>query len=139
MSYSLEPKFKEKWLDLLRSDIYKQIRGRLGDGTNGRCCLGVAADAAGVSSYMEKVPNGDIDSYEELRVEHPHRLYRDREVTTAAWGNPPTEAEEKHDFPSSDMLKRMGGLDSQEATTLAEMNDSGETFLEIADYIEENL
>jgi len=126
MSYSLEPKFKEKWLDLLRSDIYKQIRGRLGDGTNGRCCLGVAADAAGVSSYMEKVPNGDIDSYEELRVEQQHRLYRD-------------ETQVKHDFPSPDMLKRMGGLDSQEASTLAEMNDSGETFLEIADYIEENL
>ena len=139
MSYSLEPKFKEKWLDLLRSDIYKQIRSRLGDGTNGRCCLGVAADVAGVYSYIEKVPNGDIDSYSELRVEQQHRLYKDREEATAAWGNPPPFAEVKNDFPSPDMLKRMGGLDSQEASTLAEMNDSGETFLEIADYIEENL
>ena len=126
MSYSLEPKFKEKWLDLLRSDIYKQIQGRLGDGTNGRCCLGVAADVAGVYSYIEKVPNGDIDSYSELRVEQQHRLYRD-------------ETQVKYDFPSPDMLKRMGGLDAQEASTLAEMNDSGETFLEIAGYIEENL
>tara|TARA_Y100001951_G_C11291671_1_gene272620 strand:+ start:1153 stop:1551 length:399 start_codon:yes stop_codon:yes gene_type:complete len=132
MSYSLlqglllEPKFKEKWLDLLRSDIYKQIRARLGDGTNGRCCLGVAADVAGVYSYIEKVPNGDIDSYSELRVEQQHRLYKD-------------ETQVKYDFPSPDMLKRMGGLDSQEASTLAEMNDSGKTFLEIADYIEENL
>jgi len=136
MSYSLEPKFKEKWLDLLRSDIYKQIRGRLGDGTTGRCCLGVAADAAGVYSYVvEKLPAGKYEPSLELK----DRLYRDREVTTAAWGNPPTEAEEKYDFPSPDMLKRMGGLDAQEASTLAEMNDSGETFLEIADYIEENL
>jgi hypothetical protein len=128
MSCRIEPKFKEKWLVALRSDIYGQVRGRLGDGANGRCCLGVGADVAGVHSYIKNLLDGNDEPEDE---ESKDRLYRDIDREYAD--------DDKYDFPSSDMLKRMGGLDAQEAHTLAEMNDSGETFKYIAAYIEENM
>lgn len=124
MPFKIEPEFKKKWLLALRSDNYRQIKSHLGDGSNGRCCLGVGADIAGVYSYID-VQSGNFD-------ERVHRLYRDRELQISP-GH-----EIKDEFPSTDMLVRMGGLCSEAASTLANMNDDGDTFLSIADYIEEN-
>jgi hypothetical protein len=123
----LERKFKKKWLDVLRSDLYTQVKGRLGNGANGRCCLGVGADIAGVHSYVDKRQS------HKGNLEFKARLYEDRKLTTSL------DSDLKYDFPSTDMLRRMGGLGHQEAGNLAEMNDDGVSFGEIADYIEEKL
>jgi hypothetical protein len=128
MPFKIESEFKKKWLLALRSDNYRQIKSHLGDGSNGRCCLGVGADIAGVYSYIPDTSfNGRPSSSERV-----HRLYRDRELQISP-GH-----EIKDEFPSTDMLVRMGGLNSEAASTLANMNDDGDTFLFIADFIEDN-
>jgi hypothetical protein len=129
MSCRIESKFKEKWLVALRSDIYTQIQGRLGDGSDGRCCLGVGADVAGVHNFLRANDQATENS------EHVTRMYSDENVDEDTYSYDHI----KSDFPSQDMLYKMGGLDCQDASTLAEMNDNGETFAKIADYIEENL
>lgn len=39
----LDPEFKKKWIEALRSGKYKQGRHCLGDSERGYCCLGVAS------------------------------------------------------------------------------------------------
>ena len=138
MTFKIESEFKKKWLLALRSDNYRQIKSHLGDGSNGRCCLGVGADIAGVYSYIPDTSfNGRPSSSERV-----HRLYRDRELQRPqllpSWQQASPGHEIKDEFPSTDMLVRMGGLNSEAASTLANMNDDGDTFLSIADFIEDH-
>ncbi len=113
---------KEAWVDALRSGDYFQIRGQLGDGGNGRCCLGVLADVVDIPS--DCLPEGA--GHEEFR----DRLYADKSND---------RSELYHDFPSVGMLKEMGSLGMSEAQALAQMNDDGHGFAEIADFIEKKL
>ncbi len=55
--------FKTKWLAALRSDEYVQIKGRLADIENGRCCLGVACDIAINDGMQIKSEIEDISRY----------------------------------------------------------------------------
>ena len=138
MNIKIEREFKEKWLAALRSDEYRQIKSRLGDGLNGRCCLGVAADVAGVHNYL---PEDYIEGNGERAARRVHRMYEDFGYFAKDYptGRVPLSDQVKADFPTDDMLVRMGGLDNQDAIGLAQMNDEGSSFLEIADYIAEKL
>lgn len=42
----LDEQFKRAWVNALRSDEFYQVRRKLRDNDNGRCCLGVACDVA---------------------------------------------------------------------------------------------
>lgn len=42
----MDPEFKAQWLSELRSGQFVQIRSKLRDFNNGRCCLGIACDVA---------------------------------------------------------------------------------------------
>jgi hypothetical protein len=111
----LPTEFKTKWLEALRSGRYAQGRKQLKDGV-GFCCLGVAVD-----------------------------FHNGREAWTSGLscaGYPPARALPEDVFM---VLAGLGpdGWDGRETnimTYLAEMNDiQHKSFLQIADWIEENL
>lgn len=112
MSYSkIDPEFKIKWLEALRSGKYSQAIGWLKGLDGGFCCLGVACDISGEGAWNSdrgyKIKNNlnDNADYKILPVEltTKYKIY----------------------FGVSGILSRM--------------NDRGESFEDIANWIEENL
>ncbi len=109
----MDPELKEKWLKALRSGEYKQGNGRLRNESDCYCCLGVLCDVSGVGKWT-KVGEG----------EYPMYLCGDTNCAGVLWG----ELEEALSVPS------------EAIGTLMNMNDKkGNTFEEIATYIEANL
>ena len=122
---------KEAWVDALRSGDYFQIRGQLGDEANGRCCLGVLADVVDIPSECLSEENTEGDELLKTKsLVYQARLYVDKSND---------RSELYHDFPSVGMLAEMGSLGMSEAQALAQMNDDGHGFAEIADFIEKKL
>ncbi len=109
----MNPVVKTMWLEALRDPNAKQIKNHLGDMEGGRCCLGVLSDLAAKNKVIEPPVRDDIDSFD------------------LAYG--PCRATSMPPYEVIDWAK----LD--DPYELAEMNDQGETFTEIADYIEEKL
>lgn len=109
----MHAELKAKWLEALRSGKYDQTTGQLRDG-NCFCCLGVLCDVFN--------PNG----WEGV-------------TGTREWsyGEGPDEQHEvgvlPHDF------KVTYGIGGDVESRLIEMNDDGQTFSQIANYIEAKL
>lgn len=110
----MNPKVKKLWIEALRSGKYKQGIKRLRTVKNRYCCLGVLCDL-----YAK---------------EHGKRWSRD---TMGEW-----VLGMERDYPPDSVIewagtkhigKKIAGRD------LAEHNDTGKTFLEIADLIEKHL
>lgn len=114
-SLIMDAAYKTKWLEALRSGKYAQDTDYLKT-KNGYCCLGVLADVAGIDSELKS--STDIYGFD-----------------FEGNGNDYTEDLE---LPL-DFLLRMD-LSRSDTEELVDMNDErGNTFAEIADYIEENL
>jgi len=121
----MDLKWKAKWIAALRSGDYEQCTGRLHLKDDGFCCLGVLCDifnkGAWVDPTIEKPDNmvyakkktGDCGNVDVL----PVFVYEDVALST---NNP--------------LVKMYVGEE-----TLAELNDAGLTFADIADIIEEQL
>jgi len=112
----------KKWIKALRSGKYKQTSGSLHD-VNGYCCLGVACkvykDTKGITKSIRSVA-GVIckNKRRDDKSEHIHN-----KVVAKAFG-----------------LNRISDLDYLYTQgRLASMNDLGNSFSDIADYIEENI
>jgi hypothetical protein len=106
----LDPEFKKKWLEALRSGKYKQGKNVLYDAeTNCFCCLGVAGDLCEIPKEKLIEVGCKILSAKEFRGYKIPLALSERDYT-------------------QDELQR----------ELAEMNDNGKTFLQIADHIEAN-
>lgn len=117
---AMNPKMKQKWVEALRSGKYEQGKGMLKTGDGNFCCLGVLADINGETWFQtEKV----VDEDEGGKVTVPCFAFRD-----------PTGAVHKDITPSG-----YCGVGVEDAQELAQMNDSGTPFGEIATYIEEML
>lgn len=103
----------KKWVEAIRSGDYKQGRGQLADGEGKFCCLGVACDLYAKehpdfpTTYAEMVYYGAFEDYGEL----PEEVQKWLGLRTTI---------------GSYAIRR----------TLAEDNDLGMTFPEIADLIE---
>ena len=121
MTYPKLPKrFKNKWIAALRSGEYKQGTGSLREcgeenDTVGYCCLGVAAKVLGID-------DAKLDEYYFL------------------------EGDLVMNHPEIPLAIRHDGELNKIAETLSDMNDgkagkpeTKRTFLEIANWIEENL
>lgn len=117
----LEPEFKTKWLEALRSGKYVQGIGCLHNiQLNTYCCLGVAGEVLGLTK---------------AKMEGAGTLSED-------W-----LGEESKNIP--DAIRGNGSIDVDDynptVETLVEMNDGGgdinnkKSFAEIANWIEENL
>ena len=114
----MTPELKKQWLEALRSGRYTQAKGYLEkikpgtEETIGNCCLGVLCLLTG---YRATTLMG---SQAAKRVE--------------GFG------EEMYMFPIDSTLARWG-LTHDEASELADLNDSGYDFKYIADWIEKNI
>lgn len=113
---SYERGYQKKWIEALRSGQYQQGAGSLN--REGRfCCLGVLCDLIDPNAWVSGFgahTRGDAPKAFHYRM----GLYH---------GYPPPEVCES------------AGLDFKEARRLANMNDKGATFEEIAQDIERNL
>src|SRR5678815_494059 len=114
----MNPVVKEQWLAALRSGEYKQGRGALRQGDDTFCCLGVLCDLA--------VKNGVIPEPTYIDVGHRYTYVN----SSGALPIPVIDWAEV-DSPTVSI----GLIDSE----LAEENDRGLTFLQIADLIEAEL
>ena len=132
----------EQWVQALRSGQYKQTTTRLKNAEGGCCCLGVLCTLAPKSvgefndlsfEWVETVVEDNDGEYpcepHEVRRDH----YEDSELPTPVmtWAG------------VSDSCGTIGneffrGRDGKEYQSLAELNDSGMSFAEIADIIENN-
>lgn len=66
----MDKDLKAKWVADLRSDKWRQIRGKLGNRGKGRCCLGVLLEVAGVpveSSGLDEFSHETNNAYEKVR------------------------------------------------------------------------
>ena len=101
---------KQKWIAALRGGLFKQGKGRLRNGENECCCLGVLCDIV------------DPKGWSNFKAEFNEYDYRNR------WSYPPPV-----------FLNHVGLTDVQ-IGELGKLNDDeGRSFIEIADYIEKNL
>jgi hypothetical protein len=109
----MDAQLKAKWVEALRSGKYRQTTGNLREERTtrryGYCCLGVLCHVAG-SKWRHGVP---------------------------VLGETIMEAQGEA-YLSYDALK-LTGLDDTQQRVLADKNDEGSSFAEIADYIESSL
>ena len=140
----MDPELKQRWLTALRSGEYEQGHEYLarldrGEEKPAFCCLGVLCAAEGFQHTI--VGDGDEPQY--------MRYFDFTFPITNAVENDIDE-ELKNDYTSEYWDKKVtgtdylpvrlfDGLDYNVQRELAEMNDNGKTFAQIADWIEENL
>lgn len=114
MSYTkMDPEQKAKWLEALRSGRYKQGRGAL-SGIGGFCCLGVFCDVVDSAGWRPAVLGAMAWTTGSGYLTTPSTTFIPRELA----------------YP---------GLGALVQSRLAEMNDNGASFEEIANWIEKNL
>jgi hypothetical protein len=111
----MNSQIKEKWIAALRSNEYKQAQGYLHT-NEGFCCLGVLCDLYAEEKNMEwKIENdGNIRSFDGKDQVLPQSV--------SDWSGVRTDIIENPTY-----------------WKLVDMNDSGEDFSYIAEYIRENL
>lgn len=112
----------KKWVKALRSGEYKQGKGRLVDRNDNFCCLGVLCNIA-PDSLGEWVSNNKYVNWE----------FKDNEGETDLL-LPPSKIIEWAGMNSFD-----GYVLYPTEISVAEMNDDGASFDEIADFIEKNV
>jgi hypothetical protein len=112
----MNPQIKQKWVSALRSGDYQQGQCYLRT-NSGFCCLGVLCDLYGKEHNVEwnLANNGHNYEFQEFESYLPSSV---RKWADLEYCNPPVNDEE---------------------STLVRLNDSGSTFEQIADVIEEQL
>ncbi len=133
--------FIQTWIEALRSGTYKQGRGSLAEenpetGVMEYCCLGVACDLATKQGILQKLPQKKGDRLEFGKKGDTHTSFLPRALRnflgfTSASG----ELFVKRVSMSAMYGKKKKTYYSVD-TTLARLNDDGETFKEIAKRIE---
>ncbi len=109
----MKPEIKAKWLEALRSGEYKQTKERLATEDGKFCCLGVLCELALAEGITSKGKDEEGIFYDSSHKSMPP-------TAVLEWSN----------------VSRDYGLTTYD---IAELNDNGKTFSEIADIIEEQL
>lgn len=113
----MNTEIKKKWLEALRSGKYEQGKKHLrSNGTDQFCCLGVLCD-------LHQKETGELD-WREPNQFFPYIVYGNDGSTAY----PPDVVDIWSEFYFASGMTIVSG-----------MNDSGKSFSEIADWIEENL
>ena len=123
----MNPEIKARWVAALRSGEYEQGQGRLHATSADRiffCCLGVLCDLANKENIVSTV-----EAY--TTSDGVSMIYDDDE----SWL--PTSVVQWSGVDAQGTFN--DGLDNQEFSTLAYLNDNGATFDHIAEVIEEYL
>ena len=122
MTLKLKPEIKEEWVAALRSGQYYQGQGQLHSSRFGtHCCLGVLCDIAA------KKENSTIEHYRWAHTEMPNPALK--ELVSAT---PLTDEEKAHSSSGWEITGELMPLNS----TLADLNDEGVSFANIASLIE---
>lgn len=125
---------RQEWLSALRSGQYGQTVGRLFDGDNSYCCLGVACDLADLEKWTNEV------DYTYFGSETYGRDYLVLPPEGMVWlgVNSDNPVLDLPDLPMQGTEEEyvegeyIGDIDKDVAT----LNDSGLTFAQIADLVE---
>ena len=132
MTYKLDPKVKQLWLEALRSGKYPQTRECLRD-QRGYCCLGVLQDLyIQNTSYADWIEEVDGEPHDIGEQEFP-------EVGCAQWAFPSVLGTNFKWIQNGARLYTYidNGRIPGKMIALAELNDAGHSFNYIADIIEE--
>lgn len=113
----MKVKIKTKWLAALRGGNFKQTKAWLRSSEDECCCLGVLADICG-TTWTANMTDCSYLKWPTWRSNY--------------------QPGPNLQFLSEDFLKTTG-LTNNQQYTLARMNDSGKSFIKIANYIEKNL
>jgi hypothetical protein len=121
----------DKWVKALRSGKYTQGRGRLKTTTGRHCCLGVLCDITGEGSWKKDPYSsrkifviGDVDSGDNIGAIDLPGAVQDLVGLKSDYG----------EFPDGRELEVKGKV----VKSLAQANDKGATFKDIAKFIEKN-
>jgi hypothetical protein len=135
----MDAKLKRRWIEALNSGDYSQTQDHLKDG-DGYCCLGVLCDIVAendeniipldVGFEFVNVPLSDFPFDEEAQ----EFCGDDGYGTTYDHVGQRVEAQA---MPPIHLAKRLGIIDFMDK--VAGMNDGGDTFEEIADWIDDNI
>ncbi len=131
MSVKIRPDIKKRWINALRSGDYEQSSGQLQD-TIGYCCLGVLCDVVKYDVGLDwEFVSGDGPYFDGEMSLLPHSVWN--YVTDGL--HLPSSPTTKCDFNVENHL--FDHYDSE--ASLAEINDEGASFEEIAQIIEDQL
>lgn len=114
----MNKKIMQKWVKALRSGTYAQATDTLVTNDDRFCCLGVLCNLAAEDGQGEWVPRDNTWAFQAKYTSDTSALPDDIKY----WADMGSNDGTLKDFHKS----------------LAEMNDAGKTFLEIADIIEDN-
>lgn len=124
----MNTEIKQKWLDALRSGDYKQTTGALKT-TKGFCCMGVLCDIIKTELDAEwEQPSGITDGFIDL---HCFNFLGNSQFL-------PSEILEYVGLHYQECSIAIHDANSKVYTNLAELNDNGTSFSDIADLIEYN-
>jgi hypothetical protein len=122
----MRPVTRKEWIEALKSGKYKQGKLVLHDADDNFCCLGVAMELAGFDKKLDSfsVDEGEVDTYY-YHVEGEYDLVH------------------MADFPHESFQRELEisrkieweGFERSQANILANLNDSGYTFEQIADLL----
>lgn len=133
----MNPEIKQQWVNALRSGEYQQTTGTLRRET-GFCCLGVLCDLAVKAEVIsEPYRFGDPETDAPERVWYEYDA--EPSVLTSkvqAWAG--LRNESNPDVPYTEDMNN-DAWQSRGKVSLAELNDNGYTFTQIADIIDANL
>lgn len=124
----MNPKIKARWITRLRSGEVPQTSGHLRD-AHGQCCLGVLCELAVEDKVIPVAPVGDLGF---------HQYGVEDDVQD---GILPNAVVDWAGLPEQDPSVDTDADDEEDVRerSLSDLNDSGWTFTEIADLIEEQL
>ena len=133
----MKKEIADKWVKALRSDKYKQGKNALHNGSS-YCCLGVLTDL-----YVNETNDGELtskgycdnDSDPDVKPQNevaPHPVLKWSGLQDELGGNFSCS------FVSPEYEETGEGEEFSMYDSLAEANDAGISFAEIADFIEEN-
>jgi hypothetical protein len=132
--FKLDPEAKRQWLEALRDPDSKQTQGKLNDG-RGMCCLGVACDISGIGEWVARAYGSTMY---EIATGH-YREEKGLPDPVAKWlglSTDPRHHPENPRIPGLVTKDLAAYSDSVGTITLAQLNDSGFTFAQIADVID---
>lgn len=132
----IEPEFKKKWLEALRSGKYEQGRLFLKNLSGKYCCLGVACD---ISNNGKWLPGSNCYNFEESEngnIAENHLPSTTKLEYFSDEKSPYIVVDDLTLDDRNEIRKKFGNVD---VITLADLNDSWSflfTFEEIANFIE---
>lgn len=129
----MNPEIKREWLEALRSDNYAQGQGELRSANNDFCCLGVLCDLAERAGVVRSERASTQGKY--INAIPPNFYTYSAGSDDRSSGGLPIAVQK---WSGVDSASGMFYNSRDESDNLADVNDGGASFAEIADLIEKH-